>query len=91
MKGKDIHKQIESILDDLTPAEELERTHQRICQYLAQADETYQLNHINFIQELEYKIDVWLLYYILLILFLRLYISLYFFPHFVNYVFYLVF
>ena len=57
MKGKDIHKQIESILDDLTPAEELERTHQRICQYLAQADETYQLNHITFIQELEYKIE----------------------------------
>ena len=57
MKGKDIHKQIDSILDDLTPVEELERTHQRICQYLAQADETYQLNHIGFIQELEYKIE----------------------------------
>ena len=57
MKGKDIHKQIESILDDLTPVEELDRTHQRICQYLAQADETYQLNHISFIQELEYKIE----------------------------------
>lgn len=57
MKGKDIHKQIESILDDLTPVEELDRTHQRICQYLAHADETYQLNHIGFIQELEYKIE----------------------------------
>ena len=57
MKGKEIHKQIDSILDDLTPVEELDRTHQRICQYLAQADETYQLNHTSFIQELEYKIE----------------------------------
>ena len=57
MKGKDIHKQIESILDDLTPVEELDRTHQRICQYLAHAAEPSQLNHIGFIQELEYKIE----------------------------------
>ena len=56
-QGETIHKQLEEILQDMPVQERLERTLERIEQYLAHADEVKNLNHINFINEIKYQLE----------------------------------